>query len=196
MSTLELTLLAVGLSMDAFAVAVCIGLTIPKITVKKAIIAGLYFGVFQAVMPIIGYYTARLFAERVTAYSSLIAFVLLCFIGGKMILDSFKKEDVKDEEYTFKIAQMLPLAIATSIDALAVGVSFTFLDVNLFPAVLIIGITTFTLSIVGLKIGNIFGIRFKTQAQILGGIILILLGLKILLDGIDISHILHMRIVL
>jgi len=182
----ELFLLSVGLAMDTFAVGICIGLTFPKITLKKALIVGLYFGIFQAIMPIIGYYTATLFAERITVYSSWIAFGLLCFIGIKMIVDSFKKEDVPDEEHSLKAAKMLPLAIATSIDALAVGVSFAFLEVKLLPAVSLIGITTLMLSIIGLKIGNVFGIKFKSQAQILGGVILILLGVKILLEGLGI----------
>jgi len=186
LSFIELFLLSVGLAMDTFAVGICIGLTFPKVTLKKALIVGLYFGIFQAVMPIIGYYTATLFAERITVYSSWIAFGLLCFIGIKMIVDSFKKEDVPDEEHSLKAAKMLPLAIATSIDALAVGVSFAFLEVTLLPAVSLIGITTLILSIIGLKIGNMFGIKFKSQAQILGGIILILLGVKILLEGLGI----------
>jgi len=186
LSFLELFLLATGLSMDAFAVAICIGLTIPKITIKKALIVGLYFGIFQAVMPIIGYFAATLFAERILAYSSIIAFVLLCFIGVKMIIDAFKKEDTPEKEYSLSASQMLPLAIATSIDALAVGVSFAFLEVNIFPAVSLIGITTLLLSIVGVKVGNLFGIKFKSKAQLLGGIILVLLGIKILLEGMDI----------
>ena len=186
MSLIELFLLAVGLSMDAFAVAICIGLTIPKITIKKALIVGLYFGIFQAVMPIIGYFAATIFAERIIAYSSWIAFGLLCFIGGKMIFDSFKKEEISNKEHSLKASQMLPLAIATSIDALAVGVSFAFLEVRIIPAVSLIGVTTLIISMIGVKIGNVFGIRFKSQAQLLGGIILVLLGLKILLEGLGI----------
>ena len=185
----ELFLLAVGLSMDTFAVGICIGLTLIKFSIKKALIAGLYFGIFQAVMPVIGYYTATLFAERIVAYSSWIAFGLLCFIGIKMILDSLKKEEIPAGEYSLKAVQMLPLAIATSIDALAVGVSFAFLEVSILPAVILIGVTTLIISAAGVKIGNVFGIRFKAKAQILGGIVLVLLGLRILLEGLGILKI-------
>ena len=168
--------------MDTFAVGICIGLTIPKITIKKALTVGLYFGIFQAGMPVIGYFAATIFAGRVIAYGSWIAFGLLCLLGIKMIIDSFKKEDCPEEEHSLKLGKMLPLAIATSIDALAVGVSFAFIEVSIVPAVLLIGITTLLISMIGVKIGNIFGLRFKSQAQILGGIILILLGGKILLE--------------
>jgi len=182
MSIIELFLLSIGLAMDTFAVGICIGLTIPKITLKKALTVGLYFGIFQAAMPVIGYFTAMIFAARVIAYGSWIAFGLLCFLGIKMIIDSLKKEDCPEKEHSLKFAKMLPLAIATSIDALAVGVSFAFIEVRMVPAVLLIGITTLLISMIGVKTGNIFGRRFKAQAQILGGIILILLGGKILLE--------------
>jgi len=178
---LELLLLAVGLSMDAFAVAVCIGLSMMKANMKKALTVGLYFGVFQAVMPLIGYFAAALFAEKIIAYSHWIAFGLLCFLGGKMIADSFGKE-VRPDAYSIKPSKMLPLALATSIDALAVGVSFAFLQVSIIPAVSVIGVTTLILSMAGVKTGNIFGVRFKSKAQLSGGIILALIGLKILLE--------------
>jgi len=168
--------------MDTFAVGICIGLTIPKITIKKALTVGLYFGIFQAGMPLIGYFAATLFATRVIAYGSWIAFGLLCFLGIKMIIESFKKENCPEKEHSLKLAKMLPLAVATSIDALAVGVSFAFIEVRIAPAVSLIGITTLLISMIGVKIGNIFGTKFKTQAQILGGIILTLLGGKILLE--------------
>jgi len=207
MKFIELFLLAVGLSMDAFAVAVCAGLTMPKLNIKKALVIGLYFGIFQAVMPLIGYLIATLFADKIIAYDHWIAFALLCFLGGKMILESFKKDGCLDrecpddvcsdrkcpggekpnrKETSVKPAQMLPLALATSIDALAVGVSFAFLRVNIIPAVSFIGITTFALSLAGVKIGNIFGTRFKSKAELAGGVILVLIGLKILLEHLNV----------
>jgi len=203
MSFPELLLIAVGLSMDAFAVAVCAGLTMPKVTIKKSLIVGLYFGIFQAAMPLIGYMLATQFADKITAFDHWIAFALLCFIGGKMIMGSFKKEGCSDrecptktctdracpggarpdtKETSLKPAKMLPLALATSIDALAVGVSFAFLKVDIVPVVLSIGITTLILSMVGVKIGNVFGTRFKSKAELTGGIILVLMGLKILFE--------------
>lgn len=188
MNGIELFFLAVGLSMDAFAVAVCAGLTMPRVTVKKASIVGLYFGVFQAVMPWIGYKVATRLADKIIAYDHWIAFALLCFLGGKMILESFKKEEDpgKEEaslqEASLKPRQMLPLALATSIDALAVGVSFAFLRVRIVPAVLFIGATTLVLSMGGVKIGNLFGTRYKSKAELAGGVILVLIGLKILLE--------------
>jgi len=205
MNLAELFVLAIGLSMDAFAVAVCAGLTMFKATIKKSLIMGLYFGIFQTVMPLIGYMTATLFAEKIIAFDHWIAFVLLCFLGGKMIVGSLKKEgcidrecpdeicgDRKcpgrkqpDEEASLKPAQMLPLALATSIDALAVGVSFAFLKVHIVPAVSFIGITTFVISAIGVKIGNIFGMKYKSKAELVGGIILILIGLKIFLEHMN-----------
>ena len=188
MSFIELFILAIGLSMDAFAVAVCAGLTMPKVTLKKALIVGLYFGVFQAGMPLIGYFAATVFADQITAYDHWIAFVFLAVIGGKMIYESLKKEDspAGDEETSLKPAKMLPLAIATSIDALAVGVSLAFLKVSIAPAVSFIGITTLVLSVAGVKIGNIFGVKSKSKAELAGGIILVLIGLKILLEHLEI----------
>jgi putative Mn2+ efflux pump MntP len=207
MSFIELFFLAVGLSMDAFAVAVCIGLTMNDYKVKKSLIVGLYFGIFQAVMPLIGYIAAKQLSDRIITYDHWIAFFLLCFLGGKMIRDSLKKEGCPDRkcpvktcddrtcpggarpdyrEASLKPAQMLPLALATSIDALAVGVSFAFLRVNIVPAVSFIGIITLVLSMTGVKIGNVFGTRFKSKAELAGGIILILIGLKILLEHMSI----------
>lgn len=182
MNIIELMLLAAGLSMDAFAVAVCAGLTMKKPVLNKMLIVGLYFGVFQAFMPLIGYLTASLFADRIISYDHWIAFALLCFLGGKMILESLKKENGQNNEISLMPAKMLPFALATSIDALAVGISFAFLRVNIIPAVLIIGITTFVISAFGVKIGNVFGIKFKSKAELSGGVILILIGLKILLE--------------
>jgi len=182
MGFFELIFLAVGLSMDAFAVAICAGLSMAKVSLKKAMIVGLYFGVFQAGMPLIGFFLAGLFADKIIAYDHWVAFCLLGFIGGKMILDSFKNEGVSNGEQSLNPRKMLPLAIATSIDALAVGVSFAFLEVSIVPAVSFIGITTFGISMAGVKIGNIFGVKFKSKAQLLGGVILVLIGIKILLE--------------
>jgi len=189
MSFIELFLIAVGLSMDAFAVSVCAGLAVEKAGVKQALTAGLYFGGFQAAMPLIGFMVARLFADRIISFDHWVAFALLCFIGGRMVAGSFKREDrpggkKPDKTISLKPAQMLPLAVATSIDALAVGVSFAFLQVRIVPAVAFIGLTTLVLSMAGVKIGSIFGAKFKSKAEFAGGIILILIGLKILLEHI------------
>lgn len=190
MSIIELFLIAVGLSMDAFAVSVCAGLSMAKATFKKAAVAGLYFGIFQAGMPLIGYYAATFFAGYIIAYDHWIAFALLCFLGGKMIAGGLRKGNCDEEagstETSLKPAAMLPLAVATSIDALAVGVSFAFLKVSIIPAVTLIGITTFLLSIAGVKIGHMFGLRFKSKAEIAGGIILVLIGVKILLEHLEV----------
>ncbi|MCL2334834.1 MAG: manganese efflux pump MntP family protein [Endomicrobia bacterium] len=184
MSFIELLLLAAALSMDAFAVAVSIGLASAKTTVKKALITGLYFGIFQAVMPLIGYALAAQFADKITAYDHWIAFGLLVIIGAKMIFESFEKDKKFDAcENVLAPAKMLPLAVATSIDALAVGISFAFLQVSIIPAVALIGFITFAISAIGVKIGALFGTRFKSKAELAGGVILILIGLKILLQG-------------
>jgi len=183
MTLIELFIIAVGLSMDAFAVAICIGLTLRRFTLRKALTVGLYFGIFQAGMPLIGYLTGTLFAAEIRAYDHWFAFVLLGFLGGKMIWGSLQKEDVKtEEEAHLGLKTMIPLAVATSIDALAVGVGFAFLEVNIVPAVVLIGIATLTLSMTGVKIGNVFGLRFKSKAEFAGGLILILMGTKILVE--------------
>jgi len=189
MSFLALFLLAIGLSMDAFAVSICTGLTMPKATIKKAAVVGVYFGVFQAVMPLIGFAAAYRFAEMIVAFDHWIAFGLLCFLGARMIIGSFKKEEQPDKEASIGPKRMLPLAVATSIDALAVGISFAFLHVSIIPAVLFIGVTTLIISAVGVKVGNIFGTRFKSKAELAGGIILILIGLNILLEHLGVFSI-------
>jgi len=188
MGILELFILAVGLSMDAFAVAVCVGLGLKKITVRKAFIVGLYFGGFQALMPLIGYLAGSFFADRIIAYDHWIAFGLLSFLGIRMIIGSFKSTETKEEttETSLRPKAMLPLAIATSIDALAVGVSLAFLNVNIIPAVSFIGITTLILSMIGVKIGNVFGLKFKSKAEFAGGVILILIGINILFDHLEV----------
>jgi putative Mn2+ efflux pump MntP len=174
--------------MDAFAAAVCAGLGMKKFSPQKALVIGLYFGIFQAVMPLLGYLAASVFTATIIAYDHWIAFVLLCFLGGNMIVGSFKKDGGKpdEREVSVKPAHMLPLAIATSIDALAVGVSFSLLRVNIIPAVTVIGLTTLILSMIGVKIGNVFGLKFKAKAEFAGGAILVLIGLKILLDHLGV----------
>lgn len=185
MGIIELFILAVGLSMDAFAVSVCKGLSLGKIKIKHMCIAGLWFGGFQALMPLIGYLLGSSFSELVAKYDHWIAFVLLALIGGNMIKEALgKKEDSMDDSMGFKT--MLLLAIATSIDALAVGVTFAFLDVSIIPAISFIGVVTFVLSAIGVKAGSLFGYKYKSKAELCGGIILILLGIKILLEGVGI----------
>ena len=186
MGFLELFLLAVGLSMDACAVGICAGLTMKKELIKKALIIGLYFGVFQAVMPLIGYISATWFADKIIAFDHWIAFALLCFLGGKMIFESLKKDDKCDVDFSIKPSKMLPLALATSIDALAVGVSFAFLKVDIIPAVCFIGATTFVVSFIGVTAGKFFGEKLKSKAEFTGGVILILIGLKILLEHLGV----------
>ena len=180
----ELFVLAVGLSMDAFAVSVCKGLSLGKINKKHMAIAGLWFGGFQALMPLIGYLLGSFFTEYITKYAHWIAFVLLCFIGGNMIKEAFGEEEKLDNSMTAK--SMFLLAVATSIDALAVGVTFAFLDVAIGPAVSFIGVITFVCSGIGVKIGSIFGTKYKSKAELCGGVILILIGIKIVLDGLGI----------
>ncbi|MCL1906213.1 MAG: manganese efflux pump MntP family protein [Clostridiales bacterium] len=186
MKLAELFLLAVGLSMDAFAVSVCAGLTIKEAMAKKVLVIALYFGFFQAFMPLIGYMAARQFATGIIAYGHWIAFGLLCFLGGKMIRESFKQKDGPENEISLRPGQMLPLAVATSIDALAVGVSFAVLQAAILPAVCFIGLTTLALSALGVKVGNMFGKRAGSRATLLGGLILTLIGLKILLEHLNI----------
>lgn len=182
MSFLELGILAFALSMDAFAVAICLGLGMQKATFKRALIIGLYFGIFQALMPLIGYFVASLFAEKIQKFDHWIAFALLLFLGLKMIFGCFKKEKEENKEISLTPPKMIPYAIATSIDALAVGVSLAFLDVGIWPAVLLIGVVTFALSMVAVKLGSFFGLKFKTKAEFIGGIVLVLIGIKILLE--------------
>lgn len=181
MGVIELLVLALGLSMDAFAVSICKGLSVPKLQAKHCLICGVYFGGFQALMPLIGWALGIRFQSMITNIDHWIAFVLLAVIGANMIKESFsKEEECPDASFGFKT--MLTLAVATSIDALAVGVTFAFLDVSIVPAVLLIGATTFVCSTVGVKIGNVFGNRFQSKAEFLGGLVLIAIGLKILIE--------------
>ena len=203
MSFIELFLIAIALSMDAFAIAVCVGLTMNEAVTRKSLIVGLYFGFFQFIMPLIGYMAATQFAERIISYDHWIAFALLSFLGGKMIFGSFKTEGCPDrkcpiglcsdrtcpqgkkpenKEVSLGFAQMLPFAVATSIDALAVGASFAFLRVDILSAASLIGITTFVLSMTGVRIGNVCGARFKSKSELAGGIILTMIGINILIE--------------
>ena len=185
MGILELILIAIGLGMDAFAVSICKGISMSKMNWKKAIIIGLYFGIFQALMPVIGFTLGKAFENLVTSIDHWIAFELLLIIGIKMIIDAFKEDNVSvNDSVNWKV--MIILAIATSIDALAVGITFAFLQVNLLLAVSIIGIITFILCVIGTKIGNNFGNKFENKAEILGGIVLIFIGVKILLEHLNI----------
>ena len=186
MSLLELLIIAIGLSMDAFAVSIGKGLSVTKIKLSHALKVGLWFGGFQALMPLIGYLLGSTFADVVSTYDHWVAFVLLALIGGNMIKEAFEKDDEcdcnKKEKNCFGFVTMLTLAVATSIDALAIGVTFVFFKVAIIPAIITIGITTFLFSVAGLKIGHIFGCKYKSHAELFGGVILILIGLKILLE--------------
>ena len=184
MSLIELFLVAVGLSMDAFAVSVCKGLSMRKLNPRHAVVIGLYFGGFQALMPLAGYLLGVGFQEIITAYDHWIAFILLSVIGGGMIKEALNpEEDSCDDSVAFR--DMIVLAVATSIDALAVGVTFAFLRVHILPAVSFIGAVTFCLSVIGVKMGNVFGTRYKSKAEIAGGLILIGIGVKILLEHLS-----------
>ena len=182
MDIISLLLLAVGLSMDAFAVSVCKGLALKKVSLRHMCIVGAWFGGFQALMPSLGYLLGSRFEQYITAIDHWIAFVLLVLIGANMIREALSKEEAEEANASLAFKTMLLMAVATSIDALAVGVSFAFLKAPIVPAVSFIGITTLTLSMLGVKIGNVFGVRYKSRAELAGGIVLILLGLKILLE--------------
>lgn len=173
--------------MDAFAVSICKGLSLGKIKFKHMCIAGLWFGGFQALMPAIGYYLGSFFADAVSKYAHWVAFILLAFIGGNMIKESFEKDGCENcGDAAMDVKTMFILAIATSIDAMAVGVSFAFLKVQIVPAVTFIGVITFVMSGVGVKIGSIFGSKYKSKAEFAGGIVLIIMGTKTLLEGLGI----------
>ena len=186
MSILEILLLGIGLSMDAFAVSICKGLSTKKLQFKHYLIIGAWFGGFQALMPTIGFFLGSTFEQYITAFDHWVAFVLLAAIGANMIKESLSKEESNGND-SFSFKTMLLLALATSIDALAVGITFALLpDVNVPLAVCLIGITTFLCSAAGLRVGNLFGLRYKAKAELAGGIILILIGLKILLEHLGV----------
>lgn len=185
MGIIEILLTSLGLAMDAFAVAVCKGLSMKKYDTKKGIIIGLYFGIFQGLMPLIGYLLGTSFERLITSIDHWAVFIILGFIGFNMIKEAFTNDiETSNEKADFKT--MLPLAIATSIDALAIGITFAFLKVNIILAVLLIAIITFIMSFIGTKVGNKFGNKYEQKAQILGGVILILIGAKILLEHLNI----------
>ena len=186
MSLLELFILAVGLSMDAFAVSICEGLSAKKLGKKHYLIVGAWFGGFQALMPTIGYLLGSTFEQYITSIDHWVAFVLLALIGGNMVRESREKETAEEADASFSFKSMLLLAIATSIDALAVGISFAALSVDIVPAVSLIGVTTFIFSVAGVAIGHTFGARYEKPATIVGGVVLILIGLKILLEHLGI----------
>ena len=187
---IELFLLGIGLAMDAFAVSVCKGLGMRRLNKKQTLIIGLYFGGLQALMPLIGWLLGSQFQKYITSIDHWIAFILLSFIGGKMMIEAIREwneeetVDVMDAPLDHK--NMLVLAVATSIDALAVGITFAFLDTPIIEAITIIGITTMIISIIGVVVGNFFGSRYKSKAEFIGGLILVLLGLKILLEHLGI----------
>ena len=185
MSLLELFLLAVGLSMDAFAVSVCKGLSVRRGSMKQALTVGIWFGGFQALMPFLGYLLGITFSSLITSIDHWIAFILLGIIGINMIRES-RDTDAESLDSSFGFKAMLPLAVATSIDALAVGVTFAFLNVNILWAVTFIGVITFILSSIGVKVGHVFGLRYKGKAEFAGGLILVLMGCKILLEHLGI----------
>ena len=185
MGILELFLTGVGLSMDAFAASVCQGLNMRRINWRQTLVIALFFGGFQALMPLLGWLLGRQFEYLITSYDHWIAFVLLGYIGGRMIWEAARGE-ADAEGAAFSVRAVLALAVATSIDALAVGITFAFLRVEIFQAVTVIGCTTFALSAVGVVLGNRFGSRYKSRAEIAGGVILILIGLKILLEHLGI----------
>lgn len=190
MGIVEIFLIAVGLSMDAFAVSLCKGLGMKRLDMRQAVIIGVFFGGFQALMPIVGWALGRQFESYIASVDHWIAFALLAFIGGKMIFDAFRGEGYEglseEDPGRLDYKELLMLAIATSIDALAVGITFGFLQVGIIGAVSIIGITTFALSIIGVVIGHRFGSRFEKTASIIGGVVLILIGVRILLEHLGI----------
>ncbi|MDO4502462.1 MAG: manganese efflux pump MntP family protein [Coriobacteriia bacterium] len=185
MGFVELFLIGVGLSMDAFAVSICKGLGMKQVNYRHAFVIALFFGGFQAGMPLIGWALGSQFASLVTSVAHWIAFALLAFIGGKMLWDAFHEDDDAEEEADggrLDLRELFMLAIATSIDALAVGVTFAFLDANIWVAVAIIGVTTFVLSLAGVVVGNRFGARYEKPAAIVGGLVLIGIGIKTVLE--------------
>ena len=185
MSLLSLFIITIGLAMDAFAVSICKGLAMQKVSFKKAGIVGLWFGGFQALMPFVGYLLGSQFEQYITAFDHWIAFALLLLIGGSMIREALSKQE-ECANASLDIKSMLLLAVATSIDALAVGVTFAFLQVEIVPAIAFIGVITFVLSTLGVKVGNVFGVKYKSKAELAGGVILIFMGFQILFEHLGI----------
>lgn len=183
----SLFLLALALSMDAFAVSICKGITVKNMDLKKALVIGLYFGLFQALMPFIGFYLTDIFSEQIKSFDHWIAFALLLFIGIKMLLEAFKGENKSCDinSGSIKFLVMIPLAIATSIDALAAGITLHIENANIYASILLIGTVTFYFCVLGSKVGNYLGLKWQKSAEIIGGIILVLLGIKILLEHLE-----------
>jgi putative Mn2+ efflux pump MntP len=188
MGLLELFMIAIGLSMDAFAVALCKGLCMEKLNFRHSVIIGIFFGGFQAGMPLIGWLLGHRFEKYITAFDHWIAFILLSFIGGSMIIEALKADNkiVECNNNQLHIKELFLLATATSIDALAVGITFAFLGVSILPSITIIGTTTFVLSAIGVVMGNKFGVKYKRKAEVAGGVVLILIGVKILFEHLNI----------
>ena len=185
MSFIDIFLIGVALSMDAFAVSICKGLSVNKVEPKHLLTCGIYFGGFQALMPLIGFLLGFKFEKLIVSVDHWIAFILLALIGGNMIKEALSGDE-EEENASFSFRTMIPLAVATSIDALAVGISFAYLGVDIVEAAVLIGITTVVLSGLGVYVGNIFGAKYKSKAEIVGGVVLILIGLKILLEHLGI----------
>lgn len=186
MTVFEIFLIGIGLSMDAFAVSICKGLSVGKVNGRHMLTAGLWFGGFQALMPLVGYLLGSVFERYVTEIDHWVAFILLSVIGANMIKESFDK-DGERQNSSFSFMSMLVVAVATSIDALAVGITFVFLQVNIWLAIAIIGCTTFVISAAGIKIGSVFGAKYKAKAEFFGGAVLICLGIKILVEHLFFS---------
>ena len=184
MNIFEIIIISIGLAMDAFAISLCKGLSLKKVSYKKSLIVGLYFGIFQAIMPLIGYFCAYNFIDIIEKYDHWITFFLLIIIGTKMIKDSILKDDILDDDLNIK--KMIPLSLATSIDALAIGISFSFLKVNIISSIILIGIITFVLSFIGMSIGIKIKNKYQNKALILGGFLLIVMGFKILFEHLNI----------
>lgn len=186
MGVIELLLMGVGLAMDAFAVSICKGLAMEKVNKKQCFIIALFFGGFQALMPLIGWFLGSQFAEKISSVDHWIAFILLAYIGAKMMIEAIREKDevveIKEMNPPLDVKELFILAIATSIDALAVGISLSFLQVNIVEAISIIGVVTFIISTIGVFVGNLFGNKYKSKAEFVGGLILVLLGIKILLE--------------
>lgn len=184
MTLFDLILIAISLSMDAFAVSICKGLSVRKVSFRHALICGVWFGGFQGLMPALGYFLGDRFSTLLTRFGPWVAFILLAIIGANMVKESFGEDESLDDNYSPKA--MLPLAVATSIDAFAVGVGFAAVQVQILPAVTLIGCITCVLSGIGVKVGAVFGDKYRAPAERLGGIVLILIGLKTLLSGLGI----------
>ncbi len=185
MTIIELLLIAVSMSMDAFAVSICKGLSVRKATFRQGLTIGVWFGGFQGLMPLIGFFLTAIFSGLITSVSHWIAFVLLVLIGGNMIRESLSRDEEEVDD-SFCCKAMFPLAVATSIDALAMGVTLNLSGANIWIAAPMIAVTTFVLSAIGLKVGNVFGMKYKSKAEFIGGVVLVGLGIKILLEGLGV----------